>query len=95
MNYVLSRRLELLREVARLQESLDVPGDVSYTCETAGHFYLYQVLNHTHTSLPSEHDLLLDGHFSTKEAQTSAFKLILLKKRMTQKNPCYLKKEDA
>uniref|UniRef100_A0A8C1R5C3 RNA helicase aquarius n=1 Tax=Cyprinus carpio TaxID=7962 RepID=A0A8C1R5C3_CYPCA len=42
VNYVLSRRLELLREVARLQESLDVPGDVSYTCETAGHFYLYQ-----------------------------------------------------
>lgn len=43
VNYVLARRLELLREVARLQESLDVPGDVSYTCETAGHFYLYQV----------------------------------------------------
>lgn len=43
MNYVLARRLELLREVGRLQESLDVPGDVSYTCETAGHFYLYQV----------------------------------------------------
>ncbi|XP_016335946.1 RNA helicase aquarius isoform X4 [Sinocyclocheilus anshuiensis] len=45
VNYVLSRRLELLREVARLQESLDVPGDVSYTCETAGHFYLYQVMS--------------------------------------------------
>lgn len=43
VNYVLARRLELLREVARLQESLDVPGDVSYTCETAGYFYLYQV----------------------------------------------------
>lgn len=43
VNYVLARRLELLREVGRLQESLDVPGDVSYTCETAGHFYLYQV----------------------------------------------------
>lgn len=45
VNYVLSRRLELLQEVARLQESLDVPGDVSYTCETAGHFYLYQVMS--------------------------------------------------
>uniref|UniRef100_A0A8B9KQT0 RNA helicase aquarius n=1 Tax=Astyanax mexicanus TaxID=7994 RepID=A0A8B9KQT0_ASTMX len=45
VNYVLARRLELLREVARLQESLDVPGDVSYTCETAGHFYLYQVIS--------------------------------------------------
>ncbi|MBN3326288.1 AQR helicase, partial [Atractosteus spatula] len=45
VNYVLARRLELLREVARLQESLEVPGDVSYTCETAGHFYLYQVMS--------------------------------------------------
>ena len=43
VNYVLARRLELLGEVGRLQESLGVPGDVSYTCETAGHFYLYQV----------------------------------------------------
>ena len=25
------------------QQSLGVPGDMSYTCETAGHFYLYQV----------------------------------------------------
>ncbi|KAK6481299.1 RNA helicase aquarius-like isoform X2 [Huso huso] len=45
VNYVLARRLELLREVGRLQESLNVPGDVSYTCETAGHFYLYQVMS--------------------------------------------------
>ncbi|KAM8833729.1 RNA helicase aquarius isoform 2-T3 [Synchiropus picturatus] len=45
VNYVLARRLELLQEVGRLQESLDVPGDVSYTCETAGHFYLYQVIS--------------------------------------------------
>ncbi|KFW71326.1 Intron-binding protein aquarius, partial [Pygoscelis adeliae] len=45
VNYVLARRLELLREVGRLQESLGVPGDVSYTCETAGHFFLYQVMS--------------------------------------------------
>ncbi|RVE57414.1 hypothetical protein OJAV_G00216000 [Oryzias javanicus] len=45
VNYVLARRLELLKEVGRLQESLGVPGDVSYTCETAGHFYLYQVMS--------------------------------------------------
>ncbi|XP_054758837.2 RNA helicase aquarius-like [Lytechinus pictus] len=44
VNYVLGRRLELLKEVERLQESLGVPGDVAYTCETAGHFYLYQVV---------------------------------------------------
>ena len=29
-----------------LQESLNVHGDVSYTCETAGYFYLYQVSFH-------------------------------------------------
>ncbi|XP_074091147.1 RNA helicase aquarius isoform X2 [Macrotis lagotis] len=45
VNYVLTRRLELLWEVGRLQESLEVPGDVSYTCETAGHFFLYQVMS--------------------------------------------------
>eukprot|EP00795_Rhopilema_esculentum_P003100 gene3100-1391_t len=45
VNYVLARRLDLLKEVQRLQESLGVTGDVSYTCETAGHFYLYQVIS--------------------------------------------------
>lgn len=44
VNYVLAHRLELLEEVGRLQQSLDVPGDVGYTCETAGHFYLHQIL---------------------------------------------------
>uniref|UniRef100_A0A183J7H6 AQR helicase n=1 Tax=Soboliphyme baturini TaxID=241478 RepID=A0A183J7H6_9BILA len=43
INYVLSKRLELLQEVERLQSSFGVPGDVAYTCETAGHFFLYQV----------------------------------------------------
>ena len=27
------------------KESFGVAGDVAYTCETAGHFYLYQVLS--------------------------------------------------
>uniref|UniRef100_A0A131YN13 RNA helicase aquarius n=1 Tax=Rhipicephalus appendiculatus TaxID=34631 RepID=A0A131YN13_RHIAP len=45
VNYVLAKRLELLQEVSRLQESLGVTGDVAYTCETAGYFYLYQVLS--------------------------------------------------
>jgi len=45
VNYVLAKRLELLEEIARMQESLGVSGDVAYTCETAGHFFLYQVLS--------------------------------------------------
>ncbi|EDO34933.1 predicted protein [Nematostella vectensis] len=45
VNFVLSKRLELLNEVHRFQESLGVHGDVSYTCETAGYFYLYQVVS--------------------------------------------------
>lgn len=28
----------------RLQHSLDVPGEDMHTCETAGHFFLYQIL---------------------------------------------------
>ncbi|MFH4976082.1 hypothetical protein AB6A40_002791 [Gnathostoma spinigerum] len=43
VNYVLGTRLKLLKEVEKLQQSLNVSGDVSYTCETAGHFFLYQV----------------------------------------------------
>ncbi|KAJ3647426.1 hypothetical protein Zmor_019305 [Zophobas morio] len=45
VNYVLAKRLDLLMEVQKLQESLEVKGDVAYTCETAGHFYLYQILS--------------------------------------------------
>jgi intron-binding protein aquarius len=44
VNFILALRLELLQEVERLQKSLNVTGDVSYTCETASHFYLYQVI---------------------------------------------------
>lgn len=46
VNYVLAKRLDLLNQVQKLQESLKVSGDVSYTCETAGYFYLYQVQSH-------------------------------------------------
>ncbi|CAG5126688.1 unnamed protein product, partial [Candidula unifasciata] len=45
VNYVLAQRLELLQEVNRLQISLGETGDMSYTCETAGYFYIYQVLS--------------------------------------------------
>ncbi|PVD23785.1 hypothetical protein C0Q70_17059 [Pomacea canaliculata] len=44
VNYVLAQRLELLDEVSRLQTSLGVTGDMSYTCETAGYFFMYQIL---------------------------------------------------
>uniref|UniRef100_A0A5S6R4R1 Intron-binding protein aquarius n=1 Tax=Trichuris muris TaxID=70415 RepID=A0A5S6R4R1_TRIMR len=43
VNYVLAQRLRLLQEVERLQRSLDVAGDVAYTCETARYFFVYQV----------------------------------------------------
>lgn len=43
VNYILARRLELLEEVKRLQTTLQVKGDVAYTCETAGYFFLYEV----------------------------------------------------
>lgn len=46
VNYVLSKRLELLSAVGRLAKSLgQVSEDVAYTCETAGYFYLYHVLS--------------------------------------------------
>ncbi|XP_070491078.1 RNA helicase aquarius [Chironomus tepperi] len=44
VNYVLSQRIELLAKVKKLQDSLNVTGDVSYTCETAGYFYLYEII---------------------------------------------------
>ncbi|XP_033229420.1 RNA helicase aquarius isoform X2 [Belonocnema kinseyi] len=44
VNYVLAKRMNLLEEVQRLKESLNVKADVAYTCETAGHFFMYQVL---------------------------------------------------
>lgn len=44
VNYVLAKRIDLLNQVQKLQESLNVAGDVAYTCETAGYFYLYQVV---------------------------------------------------
>lgn len=44
VNYVLAKRIDLLNQVQKLQESLLVDGDVAYTCETAGYFYLYQVV---------------------------------------------------
>ncbi len=43
VNYVLAKRMELLVKVGDLQKSLNVPGDVAYTCETAGYFFLYEI----------------------------------------------------
>ncbi|XP_023293066.2 RNA helicase aquarius [Lucilia cuprina] len=44
VNYVLAKRIDLLQQVQKLQESLGVRGDNAYTCETAGYFYLYNVM---------------------------------------------------
>ncbi|VDM58006.1 unnamed protein product [Angiostrongylus costaricensis] len=43
VNYVLRERLRLLSEVERLQQAMNVIGDVSYTCENAGHFFRFKV----------------------------------------------------
>ena len=45
VNYVLGKRLELLDIVGKLQNSLEVKGDLAYTCETAGYFFRYQILS--------------------------------------------------
>ncbi|EDV92549.1 RNA helicase aquarius [Drosophila grimshawi] len=44
VNYVLAKRMDLLSQVQRLQEAVGVSGDNAYTCETAGYFYLYNVM---------------------------------------------------
>jgi len=41
----LSKRIELLAEVDRLAKSLNIAGDHGYTCETAGHFFLYHIVS--------------------------------------------------
>ncbi|KAL6742113.1 hypothetical protein Aduo_015304 [Ancylostoma duodenale] len=43
VNHVLKERLRLLSEVERLQKAMNVIGDVSYTCENAGHFFRFTV----------------------------------------------------
>ncbi len=45
VNYVLAKRLELLEQVKKLQTTLGVYGDVAYTCETAGYFFLYEIMS--------------------------------------------------
>ncbi|EDV30219.2 uncharacterized protein Dana_GF23169 [Drosophila ananassae] len=44
VNYVLAKRMDLLEQVQKLQTAVGVSGDNSYTCETAGYFYLYNVM---------------------------------------------------
>jgi intron-binding protein aquarius len=43
VNYILQRRLDLLAVVADLAQSLSIPTDVAYTCETAEYFYKLQI----------------------------------------------------
>ena len=44
LRLALTRRLELLVKVERLDQTLEVAGDVGYTCETAGYFFHSHVL---------------------------------------------------
>ena len=45
VQFMLGKRLELLAEVGRLASSLNIGNaDVNYSCETAQHFYLFNVL---------------------------------------------------
>eukprot|EP01134_Creolimax_fragrantissima_P002995 CFRG2995T1 len=44
VNFILERRLKLLGDVQRLADSLCVAGDIGNSCETAGYFYLHNVL---------------------------------------------------
>lgn len=43
VNWSLARRIQLLSQVQFLAESLDIPGDVGYTCETAEYFQLEHI----------------------------------------------------
>ena len=44
VNYVLGKRLELLGQVDKLQNSLNIKdGALAYTCETSGYFFLYHI----------------------------------------------------
>ncbi|KAI8818102.1 uncharacterized protein EV422DRAFT_602692 [Fimicolochytrium jonesii] len=43
VNAFLEKRVQLLGEVDRLAQCLEIPGAHGYTCETAGYFYTYHV----------------------------------------------------
>ncbi|KAI1289575.1 RNA helicase aquarius [Halotydeus destructor] len=43
VDYVLSKRLQLLDTVQKLAGSIGIEADVGYTCETASHFFLYHI----------------------------------------------------
>ena len=45
VNAMLARRLTLLAEVEKLARGFGVSEDVSYTCETAAHFWLLHILS--------------------------------------------------
>ncbi len=62
VNYVLAKRIELLEKVKKLQTTLGVYGDVAYTCETAGHFFLYEI-----KSRWEEYQSKLVGDITTEE----------------------------
>jgi intron-binding protein aquarius len=58
----LERRIELLQQVDKLSQSLNIPGEHGSTCETAGYFYNYHILTRWtpyNQTLTSKNDLTL------------------------------------
>ncbi len=50
--------MQQLAEVERLAASLQIGGDVGYTCETAAHFFLFHVFARWYVQLPLEDEKL-------------------------------------
>jgi intron-binding protein aquarius len=72
VNWSLQRRIDMLAEVQRLAESLAVPGDVGYSCETAAFFYREHIIPrinrfHAEVAAPKETPQNVAGHFPFKE----------------------------
>jgi len=63
VNWSLSRRLQLLSQVQKLADSINVKGDVGYTCETASYFQLEHI-----TSRIEQYEMKLQQYMALKES---------------------------
>ena len=68
VNWSLTRRIQLLSQVQTLGESLNVNGDVGYTCETAEYFYKKHILSRI-----EKFEKLFPEVDSTENTATSGF----------------------